>query len=127
MADDDEITELPIDGVLDLHTFGPHDVKQFVIDYLAECRTRELLDVRIIHDKGTGALRRTGHAVLERKCRRWRALSWPEALLAAGVPRWSSCGPGWSEGDREGIPGGSCALCPVEHRGTATASFSAWF
>jgi DNA-nicking Smr family endonuclease len=58
--------ELPIDGVLDLHTFHPRDVKDLVPEYLAECRARGILDVRIIHGKGTGALRRTVHAIVER-------------------------------------------------------------
>ena len=57
-------TKLPIDGVLDLHTFRPGEVKQLVVDYLAECRKRGILEVRIIHGKGTGALRRTVHALL---------------------------------------------------------------
>jgi dsDNA-specific endonuclease/ATPase MutS2 len=64
--DDDIPIELPIDGVLDLHTFHPRDVKELVPDYLAECRERGILEVRIIHGKGTGALRRTVHAVLSR-------------------------------------------------------------
>ena len=66
MADDGELTELPVDGILDLHTFDPRDVKQLVIDYLAECRARGIFEVRIIHGKGTGALRRSVHAVLEK-------------------------------------------------------------
>jgi dsDNA-specific endonuclease/ATPase MutS2 len=58
--------ELPIDGVLDLHTFRPAEAKDLVADYLRECRERGILEVRIVHGKGTGALRRTVHAVLER-------------------------------------------------------------
>jgi len=64
--DDDVPIELPIDGVLDLHTFHPRDVKELVPDYLVECRERGILEVRIIHGKGTGALRRTVHAILSR-------------------------------------------------------------
>jgi DNA-nicking Smr family endonuclease len=62
----DEPVEFPIDGTLDLHTFLPSDVKDLVPEYLRACREKGILDVRIIHGKGTGALRRTVHTVLER-------------------------------------------------------------
>src|SRR5499427_8145698 len=62
----DEPIELPIDGVLDLHTFHPRDVKDVVMEYLLECQKRGILDVRIIHGKGVGNLRRTVHAILEK-------------------------------------------------------------
>ena len=63
---DDSPHELPVDGTLDLHTFQPRDVKNLVQDYLAECRGKGMLQVRIIHGKGTGALRETVHALLAR-------------------------------------------------------------
>ncbi len=64
MVDDEGHAELPIDGTLDLHTFHPRDVKSLVPEYLSECRRRGILQVRIVHGKGTGALRRTVHSVL---------------------------------------------------------------
>ena len=62
----DEPLQLPIDGVLDLHTFRPQDVKDLVLEYLATCRERGIFQVRIIHGKGIGNLRRTVQAILAR-------------------------------------------------------------
>jgi dsDNA-specific endonuclease/ATPase MutS2 len=56
--------EIPIEGTLDLHTFRPGDVKELIRDYLEACRERGILEVRIVHGKGTGALRATVHSVL---------------------------------------------------------------
>ncbi len=61
-----EPIEMPIDGVLDLHTFRPAEVKQLVPDYLAACRENGILQVRLIHGKGIGALRETVHAILRK-------------------------------------------------------------
>jgi DNA-nicking Smr family endonuclease len=58
--------ELPIDGVLDLHTFRPEDVKELLHDYLAACRAKGILRVRVIHGKGSGMLRKTVHSILGR-------------------------------------------------------------
>ena len=61
-----EPIEFPTDDIPDLHAFRPQEVKDLVPDYLAECRARGILDVRIIHGKGAGNLRRTVHAILGR-------------------------------------------------------------
>jgi DNA-nicking Smr family endonuclease len=66
MTDDPEIIELPIDGELDLHTFKPGEVKDLVNDYIEAAKEKGLTQIRIIHGKGTGALRETVHALLSR-------------------------------------------------------------
>ncbi len=63
---DDEPIQLPIDGVLDLHTFRPKEIGDLVPDYLAECQQAGILEVRIIHGKGIGNLQRSVHAILSR-------------------------------------------------------------
>jgi len=62
--DENEPVQLPINGVLDLHTFKPREVHELVKDYLDACRDRGILQVRIIHGKGTGALREMVHSIL---------------------------------------------------------------
>jgi DNA-nicking Smr family endonuclease len=80
----DEPIQLPIDGVLDLHTFKPAEVKDVVMEYLAECRERGIFQVRIIHGKGIGNLRRTVHSVLEKH---------PEVIsFTLDFPQYGGCG-----------------------------------
>ena len=62
--DTNEPVEFPIDGILDLHTFQPGDVKDLVPEYLEECLRRGITEVRIIHGKGTGTLKAVVHALL---------------------------------------------------------------
>ena len=63
--DDQDPIEIPIDGVLDLHTFHPRDVKNLVPDYIDACLEQGIYQVRIIHGKGTGLLRKKVHKFLQ--------------------------------------------------------------
>ncbi|MFV0439374.1 MAG: Smr/MutS family protein [Desulfopila sp.] len=66
MDDDGEYVEIPIDGTLDLHMFAAKDLKTLVPDYIEECRARDILEIRFIHGKGIGNVRRSVHALLKR-------------------------------------------------------------
>ena len=57
--------EIPFDGTLDLHTFSPKDVKSLIPAYIDECVQRGIAQIRIVHGKGTGTLRRIVHAALD--------------------------------------------------------------
>ena len=57
---------IPISGELDLHTFRAAEVGNLLADYLAECAARGIGVVRVVHGKGTGALRERVHAWLRR-------------------------------------------------------------
>lgn len=63
---EDEPVEMPIDGILDLHTFHPRDIKPLLYDYFDACREKGILRVRVVHGKGTGTLRQTVHAQLRK-------------------------------------------------------------
>jgi dsDNA-specific endonuclease/ATPase MutS2 len=66
MCADEPPVPLPITGELDLHTFRPSEAGTLIPAYLAECLARGIFSVRIVHGKGTGALRETVHALLRR-------------------------------------------------------------
>ena len=64
--DDEETVVVPIEDSIDLHAFRPRDVKSVVLEYLEAAREKGFAEVRIIHGKGIGNLRRTVHALLEK-------------------------------------------------------------
>ena len=65
-ANEPNPAQWPIDGTLDLHLFQPKGVGDLLPEYLDECRKRGILQVRIVHGKGTGQLRERSHAILRR-------------------------------------------------------------
>ena len=74
---DPESIKIPLDGTLDLHTFLPGEVLDLVPEYLAACRDRDITQIRIIHGKGVGTLRRTVESILQK-------LSYVESFRTAG-------------------------------------------
>ena len=61
-----EPVRLPIEDVLDLHTFSPRDLPELLEDYFDECLKAGIFSVRLIHGKGSGTLKKRVHALLQR-------------------------------------------------------------
>jgi dsDNA-specific endonuclease/ATPase MutS2 len=61
----DDAAAPPLTDELDLHTFLPRDCADVVAEYLRAAHDAGLGRVRIVHGKGTGALRRIVHGVLD--------------------------------------------------------------
>ena len=57
--------QFPIDGELDLHAFSPKDTVSVVDEYLRACHKKCIYEVKVIHGKGKGVLRRTVYSLLE--------------------------------------------------------------
>jgi DNA-nicking Smr family endonuclease len=98
--DDDAPVEVPVDGVLDLHAFDPREVKDLVTEYIEECARRGVTEIRIIHGKGTGTLRKIVRGLLGMNP---RVLSFRDAGPGGGS--WGATEVRISSG--ENAPGGS--------------------
>ena len=59
-----EPVKLPIEDVLDLHTFRPQDIPDLLEDYLTECLRSAIYSVRIIHGKGKGVQKKRVQGIL---------------------------------------------------------------
>ncbi len=64
--DIEEAIVIPIDGVLDLHTFSPKELPNLLDDYIRECVALEIFEIRIIHGKGKGILRDMTYSLLRK-------------------------------------------------------------
>jgi dsDNA-specific endonuclease/ATPase MutS2 len=59
-----DAVEIPITGELDLHPFSPRDVASVVEEYVNVCQERNVLALRLVHGKGTGAQRAVVRRIL---------------------------------------------------------------
>ena len=81
MSEESEPLELEITDVLDLHSFPPSEVGDLVHDYLDEVCARNFDQVRIIHGRGIGSLRKMVRTILERDD---RVIDYGDAPAEAG-------------------------------------------
>ena len=76
-----EPVKIPIEDVLDLHTFQPRDIPDLLEDYFTECLRTGIYSVRIIHGKGKGVQKKRVRSILQ-KCR--MVISFSDAPPEAG-------------------------------------------
>jgi len=69
---------IPIEDVIDLHTFRPADIADLIEDYIDACIRAGLTSVRIIHGKGIGLQKARIRELL------WRH---PQVLSFTDAPR----------------------------------------
>ena len=84
MPDDElEPVPLPITDELDLHTFRPSEIGDLLPTYFAECQAHGIFHVRVVHGKGTGALREGVHRLLP-SLPMVQSWTWPAAANYGG-------------------------------------------
>jgi DNA-nicking Smr family endonuclease len=57
---------IPVEDVLDLHTFRPQDLEPLIEDYIEACVHADFTSVRIVHGKGRGVQKRRVQELLRR-------------------------------------------------------------
>ena len=72
---------MPIEDILDLHTFKPKDIPELLVDYFEACIDANITSVRIVHGKGRGILKKR---VLELLKKNPMVISFRDAPLEAG-------------------------------------------
>ncbi len=61
-----EPVEIPIEDVLDLHTFRPKEIPDLLSDYFTACIHSGIFSVRVIHGKGKGILKKRVHEFIKK-------------------------------------------------------------
>ena len=57
---------MPIEDILDLHTFKPNEVPDLLADYFYACIDAGIYSVRIVHGKGRGILKKRVQELLKK-------------------------------------------------------------
>jgi len=57
---------MPIEDILDLHTFKPKEVPDLLPDYFYACIDAGIYSVRIVHGKGRGILKKRVQELLKK-------------------------------------------------------------
>ena len=60
------VKRLPIEDIIDLHTFNPKEISNLLEDYFTECINHSIFSVRIIHGKGKGILKKKVQSLLRK-------------------------------------------------------------
>ena len=84
-AVDPEAIRLPLEPILDLHSFAPADIPSLVDEYLTAAHAAGLREVRLIHGRGRGHQRARVRSLLERHALVLRFWDAPESHLGATV------------------------------------------
>lgn len=58
--------KIPIEDVIDLHSFRPDEVSSLLQEYFPACIQAGIFSVRVIHGKGKGILKKTVHSHIEK-------------------------------------------------------------
>ena len=58
--------KMPIEDILDLHTFRPKDLPDLLVDYFEACIDQGIYSVRIVHGKGRGILKKRVQELLKK-------------------------------------------------------------
>ena len=57
--------KIPIQDILDLHTFNPKDLPDLLVDYFEACIDAGIFSVRVVHGKGRGILKKRVQGILK--------------------------------------------------------------
>ena len=76
---------VPIEGTLDLHAFAPRDIASVVEDYVHAAHEANLVEIRLIHGRGSGIQRGIVQSALEQNPLVETFYDAPESHLGATV------------------------------------------